>query len=314
MSIPKTHVVLIDGTGCDRRAGSAVSRLAEPLEAAGMLPRYLRGVGSQWHSRVRGGAGGFGLSRQMRLAWSWLAVVADPNDRIVLLGYSRGGSAVISLANLLDRCGLVEINDDAEADRVAREAMSAYSSREGYRNWAAARFAERHRSRHWRPRVAFLGVFDAVGAAGMGMPRWLARATFGRHELDLPDCVEAAAQALAADEKRWSFRPAIWTSPARGRHVAQAWFPGHHGDIGGVTADDSVRWMVACAREAGVDLPDAPPPLDRAPRTPRVLRRSDRSAIDERMVTGMCLHETHADAGIGRWPVVSADAPWSIPA
>lgn len=317
----RVHLICVDGTGCHAESQTAVSRIARAVQRRGDLRitvRYLRGQGSRWYSHVRGGIGGLEITRQVRKLWAWLANTAKPGDVIVFIGFSRGGSAVLSLANLIDRCGLVETHLFSDAHDLAKTAWKAASAREGYRNWRCASFAQREG--HWRPRIAFLGVFDAVGALGVGLPRPVARALVGAHELDLPDCVDAAAQALAADEERFAFQPAVWTAPADGRRIAQAWFSGVHGEIGGSAADASARWLVACARDVGVPLPDPLPPIGREPSALAALLRKRPRTIGKAMLTGECLHESHPLAAEGELyvgfrekaglQIVSESEPW----
>lgn len=316
-----TQIVLVDGTGCGRDAGTAIGRLAQATRHASDTrlasgTTYWPGLGSNLGSRLRGNRiAGLGISRQVKAIYGHLCLVLRPGTELALIGYSRGGSAVLSLANLIDRCGLVETWSTDDSLGAAQRAMGVYRRREGYRNWAAQQLARQ--PGHWRPRIAFLGVFDAVGALGMGMPRPLARALVGYHELELPDAVECAAQALAADEDRWAFRPAVWSADANGRMIAQCWFEGRHGDIGGAQAEDSVRWMLACARSAGIDLPDIAPaaPRNEPPRSllPRRRRIPEYGPIASSMLTGECVHER---MGVNRrvvdLPWASEEHPWTL--
>lgn len=53
--------------------------------------------------------------------------------------------------------------------------------------------------------------------------------------------VENAFQALALDEPRYAFRPALWERPD-GSHtnLKQVWFPGNHGGVGGGWYDQQI--------------------------------------------------------------------------
>lgn len=70
--------------------------------------------------------------------------------------------------------------------------------------------------------------------------------------------VEYAFQALALDDHRAAFAPAVWEQPhpppppAHLKSLAQAWFPGVHSNIGGAggyddqsLANDTLAWMLA---------------------------------------------------------------------
>ncbi|THX04592.1 hypothetical protein D6D18_03241 [Aureobasidium pullulans] len=106
--------------------------------------------------------------------------------------------------------------------------------------------------------IRAIGCWDTVGALGipinpvlqkhLGLPSFL-------HEykwLDtrLSDNIENAFQALALDEHRAPFSPAVWEKPT-GNHtfLRQTWFPGAHSNVGGSyddtsTADISLAWMM----------------------------------------------------------------------
>jgi hypothetical protein len=107
-------------------------------------------------------------------------------------------------------------------------------------------------------RVAFLGVFDTVGALGVPGP---SRRRSKFHDVSLASIVDRARQALAIDERRLTFAPCLWSVPdgdPEGR-VEQVWFPGTHGDVGGGGArcglsDLSLQWMADELAEAGVVL------------------------------------------------------------
>jgi len=81
------------------------------------------------------------------------------------------------------------------------------------------------------------------------------------HDTDLSTTVDAAFQALAIDEKRPPFEPAIWRQQpdAVGQRLEQVWFAGVHCDVGGgypdsTLADIALRWMVDRARQCGLEF------------------------------------------------------------
>ncbi len=94
------------------------------------------------------------------------------------------------------------------------------------------------------------------------------------HDTSLGDVVEHAVQALAADERRGPYVPALWTQRAggallAGQSVLQAWFPGVHSDIGGGYDDKGIGkitldfMMKQAARHGLVIDPARPtPPVD----------------------------------------------------
>jgi len=109
-----------------------------------------------------------------------------------------------------------------------------------------------------------VGVWDTVGAIGIpidGLPVPQAiKKHWGFHNTTLSDRVCNAYQALAIDERRRPFKPALWTqaSPASEKQVLeQVWFAGCHRDVGGGNKDSSLSdipliWMVNRARRCGL--------------------------------------------------------------
>jgi hypothetical protein len=78
------------------------------------------------------------------------------------------------------------------------------------------------------------------------------------HDVELSKCVQNAFQALAVDEHRSSFAPALWAyKPKPPQVVEQMWFVGAHSDVGGGYAqrglsDIALKWMIEKARAVGL--------------------------------------------------------------
>ncbi|KAG9860236.1 SDA1-domain-containing protein, partial [Aureobasidium melanogenum] len=120
--------------------------------------------------------------------------------------------------------------------------------------------------------IRAIGVWETVGALGIPVNPWFQK-HFGLpgflHEykwLDtkLSDNVENAFQALALDEHRAPFSPAVWEKP-EGSHtyLKQTWFPGAHSNVGGsyddtATADISLAWMMDQLSGGTQDSTDTP--------------------------------------------------------
>ena len=119
-------------------------------------------------------------------------------------------------------------------------------------------------------RLAYLGVWDTVGALGvpghLALARWANRG-LAFHDTALSPMVAAARHAVAIDERRRVFPPALWDNLdalGSGPDTAyrQRWFPGDHGAVGGggpVTAlsDDALVWVAEGAAAAGLALDPA---------------------------------------------------------
>lgn len=261
MSGTRRLVVCCDGTWDTATDRTNVARLHDRLATTeDQLPRYFGGIGTDGGPvrRVLDGAFGLGLADRIREVYRWLAETFRPGDELVLLGFSRGAFTVRSTVGMLARCGLVAFapdQDDAERDAVVARVFA-----EGYRAKRDLRGAGLTYHAGFGPDdrapVAFLGVWDTVGA--LGVPRTfgllsdlVGPGTVAFHDLELAPDVRHARQAVALDEMRGPYVPSLWSTPPPGRHAsfAQVWFPGGHGDVGGGRpdtdlSDGALRWMI----------------------------------------------------------------------
>jgi uncharacterized protein (DUF2235 family) len=281
----KRLVLCCDGTwnSPDQKSPTNVTKVAlavAPTDASGREQRtfYHRGVGTNRWERLRGGAFGFGLSRNVRDAYRFLVENYEPGDELFFFGFSRGAYTARSTAGFVRNCGILRRE---HVDRVD-EAYALYrdkSSTTHPRGMEATLF---RRAYAYETRIHFIGVWDTVGALGIpldGSP--LVRLINRRwefHDTKLSGAVDAAYQALAIDEKRAPFRPTLWEpaeSPPKDQHVEQVWFAGVHCDVGGgypehEISDIPLLWMVNRARSSGLSFcPDAfgplRPPSDSSP-------------------------------------------------
>ena len=269
----KRLVVCCDGTWNfpDEQCPTNVTKVAlavAPTDSYGLEQRtfYHRGVGTNRWERLRGGAFGAGLSRNVCDTYRFLVQNYEPGDELFFFGFSRGAFTARSTAGLVRNAGILRRE---HADRVD-EAYALYRSRTDSKTPRGREATLFRRSYSHQPRIRFIGVWDTVGALGIPVDglRLIARINrrWAFHNTDLSTSVDAAYQALAIDEKRRAFKPALWTvradAPAEQR-VEQVWFPGVHSDVGGgypehQLSDIPLLWMVNRARGCGLEfLPDA---------------------------------------------------------
>ncbi|KAI5367831.1 hypothetical protein Slin15195_G029640 [Septoria linicola] len=96
--------------------------------------------------------------------------------------------------------------------------------------------------------IKCVGVWDTVGALGIpvnpfiqaaGLPAFIKE--YRWYDTRLSNVVENAFQALALDERRFPFSPAIWELDEAGTtNLRQVWFPGAHSNCGGSYQDYGV--------------------------------------------------------------------------
>lgn len=249
--------------GCETNIGLTY-RLLQDLPGTARVTLYYE-PGIQWRGWKRSVEviAGVGINRQIKRAYLFLARNYRPGDRIVLMGYSRGAYAVRSLAGLIDRMGLLraaQITPET-LDRV----YDCYRTNPDSPEARALRLARCHAE----VPIRFLGVYDTVRALGLRWPGlWRVVPTpHPFHSHGLGPVTEIARHALALDERRDAYAPVLWeTSEAEAEsgRVAQVWFRGSHGDVGGQLSgmraarplsNIPLVWMLGEAEAAGLPLP-----------------------------------------------------------
>lgn len=281
--VGKRVVLLLDGTWNDVGDNTNVWRLCQLIASGDLDGRkqavyYTAGVGTARGERIRGGALGFGLNRDVVGAYRWLMGNYDRGDDIFLFGFSRGAFTARSLAGMIVRCGLLRpgsplsVEELYERYRLDADAPSLVDLFKQQNLDATERRLLRH-SR--RVPIKMIGVWDTVGALGVpfGNISGISRRRFGFHNTKLSTIFEHAYQALALDEHRTAFAPTLWTrfipetpDPPGTRRtrptiVEQRWFVGAHANVGGGIRGDDIpqlplAWMMDRAGSLGLAFRD----------------------------------------------------------
>ena len=248
----------------DRLVPSNVIKIARAVDEncaeIEQIRYYDSGVGTEgWLDKVRGGISGRGLFKNMRDAYAWLIENYQPEDRLYLFGFSRGAFTVRSLAGLLRLCGIPKSSEPASF--LAGEAARVYRERDkARREKLGKQFSEQYETASGT--VHFIGVWDTVGALGLptkGLIGKLTRRRHTFHDVSLGSNIRHARHALAINERRKPFEPALWKGKRSDttESVVQAWFPGVHSNIGGGYVDTGLSdralfWMIEQAKECGL--------------------------------------------------------------
>ncbi|HEU4568586.1 MAG TPA: DUF2235 domain-containing protein [Marmoricola sp.] len=218
---------------------------------------YHPGVGTKRSERVRGGAFGYGLSRNVRETYRFVVENYEPGDELFFFGFSRGAFTARSAVGLVRNSGILQ---RAHLDRLD-QAYALYRSRAAHPRGVEATLFRRSWS--WESRIRCIGVWDTVGALGIplgGPLAGLVNKRWAFHDTQLSSHVDNAFQALAIDEQRRPFVATLWQpsdAPAPGQRVEQVWFSGVHSDVGGgyadaALADVALLWMADRARSCGL--------------------------------------------------------------
>ncbi|MEM9315864.1 MAG: DUF2235 domain-containing protein [Pseudomonadota bacterium] len=268
----KALIVFSDGTG--NKGGvtndTNVWRLYQMLDRSGgdQLTFYDDGVGTQTFSPIKAvsGAVGWGISRNIRQAYTFLVKNYESGDRIYMFGFSRGAYTVRCLLGMLNQCGLVRRQDGDTArssqsiDALVMESFKAYRALDRHK-------AEEVKRRNQSVPIHFIGVWDTVDAVGLPFDKFLywglriPYALFGKRPYKFRDQIiggtRYARQALAIDDERLTFHPNYWQG--RGSDgtqvpgsenadppkvdVDQVWFAGVHSNCGGSYPKDGLAYV-----------------------------------------------------------------------
>lgn len=232
-------------------------------EGAEQLVFYDKGVGTEIFDRLRGGAFGWGLSRNIQDAYRFIVDAYEPDDEIFLFGFSRGAYTVRSTAGLIRNSGLLKRE---HSDKLP-EAYSLYRKRDDASHPTAIEAQLFRKAFAREVRITFIGVWDTVGALGIpvGVPwlpdSWLhfLNQRWEFHDVKLSSFVDNAYQAVAIDEKRPQFTPTLWEQQPHAEHqmMEQTWFAGVHSNVGGGyqdagLSDTTFLWMKDKAEALGL--------------------------------------------------------------
>jgi uncharacterized protein (DUF2235 family) len=252
-----------DGQPCPTNVVKLANAL-KPVSSAGVVQRmyYDTGVGTHggFLHRVFDGATGTGISEKIKQAYSFVIENYEQGDELYFFGFSRGAFTVRSLSGLIRNSGILR----REYSKMVTNAYELYRSRgpSCHPRSAEAVLFRRTYAIEEETTIKFIGVWDTVGALGNPL---LLNGIVSRsnefHDTDLSSKVENAFQALAIDEKRKNFQPALWKQQVHSvnQTLEQVWFTGVHSDVGGGYAghelsDIPLLWMLEKATKCGLEF------------------------------------------------------------
>jgi len=262
----KRIVLCTDGTWDNTSNNTNVYKVANSLlNTCDQVAFYEDGVGANGTliERLAGGGLGAGLFHKIKVGYTQIAHLYEPDDSIFLFGFSRGAYTARSIAGLIAICGLPTTNFD---DAMVEIAFQAYRNPDQ----RPALLAQLNRDyAMFDAKIAMLGVWDTVGSLGIpAIFGGVDHVVYGFLDTGLHPDVLHAYQALAIDERRAEFPPTLWTGqPAPGQTLEQIWFPGVHCDVGGGYGDDActetalsditLSWMMGKAWALGLETDPA---------------------------------------------------------
>src|SRR3954466_13594398 len=255
-SVGRHIVICCDGTG--NQVSGNLSNVLKLFRIARKTKRqrvfYDPGVGTignenAWRRfaqdarAVFGLATGAGLDDNIIASYRFLAETWESDDdRIYLIGFSRGAYSVRALAGFLHMVGLIRPDQLNIADYALTAYKRASETSDFHIAWDFGRVTATR-----RVSIHFVGVWDTVASMIVPRPDRFYLPSFRTLPYTRTNpSVRAFRQAMAIDERRRMFRLNRWTQPqpfiadpfARppvetDQDIAQIWFAGVHSDIGG---------------------------------------------------------------------------------
>jgi uncharacterized protein (DUF2235 family) len=269
--LAKKLIVCADGTWNDEDGAAGPTNVVKIhrsfqnnyVEGVNQWTCYVTGVGTRLRERIRGGAFGYGLSKNILEAYRFLVEQYEHGAELYFFGFSRGAYTVRSLAGLIRNSGLLKKEFINRLD----EAFALYRNRSEKTDPKSDKAAEFRAKFSHQPDIKFIGVWDTVGSLGVPLPRlklfsligWLLNKDFHFHDPKLSSIVKNAYHAVSIHEHRSTSVPTLWEKQehSRDQTLEQVWFPGVHCDVGGGyrstgLSDASLLWMIDRARECGL--------------------------------------------------------------
>jgi hypothetical protein len=212
---------------------------------------YHPGVGTgNFVDRLMGGGTGIGLGEHVRTIYAFFVDNFQPGDEIFLFGFSRGAYTARSVAGMLGHLGLLRKSEMTNLDEAWDYYRQPKEWRADEQQLFLANFDDRpDYLKGGNVAIKCIGVWDTVGALGIPNTH-VCQQQYQFYDTELGPAVEHAYHALALDEARKNFEPAIWSkSPsAANQKLEQVWFPGVHSNIGGGypehgLSDAALFWM-----------------------------------------------------------------------
>ncbi|SMR45805.1 unnamed protein product [Zymoseptoria tritici ST99CH_1E4] len=258
---------------------SNITRLSRAIKAVSsdgiqQVVYYHQGIGAGGGitNRIVGGATGKGLAENVREGYAFLATNYVPGDEVYIFGFSRGAFTARSIAGLIGDVGMLSRDGLPFFPEIFKDVRNKHD--ENYRpkhpdvpfpnkpsalDSAYAKELQRRGLTRLGVRIKVVGVWDTVGALGTPKIGWLTRLglqsssmrELSFYDTSLDDCIEHAFQALALDERRFAFPPALWEKlEGNQTTLRQVWFPGAHSNVGGGYEDQqiatiSLAWMMS---------------------------------------------------------------------
>lgn len=262
----KNIVICCDGTFQDRngllvpsnavKLASAIANKSSSGEAQVVF--YSSGLGTNnVLSRLFGGAFGLGRERILKDVYGFIANNYSDGDRLFFFGCGSGAWTVRIIAAMVAAIGVLSVDHLHKFS----EAYDLYRERSAQGSHKIVKKFDQYTSKV--NKIEFMGVWDSVGPLGIsgGSFQKYFNKKYQFHDLDPVTIVSRICHALAIDEFRRVFKPALWkvNKDSPNQHIEQVWFAGCHADVAGGYRDSglsdiSLMWMIENAQRSGLNF------------------------------------------------------------
>ncbi|KAH8815750.1 hypothetical protein F5884DRAFT_665256 [Xylogone sp. PMI_703] len=270
------------------------------LDGKHQIIYYHSGVGSGGSTldSLTGGLLGTGISENIREVYSFIASNYVPGDDIILIGFSRGAFTARSVAGMIKDIGLLTRDGMRYFYPIFKDMENSWNPHY-HDKFPDVPFPNKPRGAHGKDpdevqrkykakleklgmtrvydpdgskiRVHAVAVWDTVGSLGIPSISLFSRLGFPHstkeyrfYDTNISSDIRYAFQALALDEHRRPFSPAVWERNKMDRgatDLRQVWFPGSHANCGGGYDDQeianiSLAWMMDQLASIGVSFFD----------------------------------------------------------
>ncbi len=244
-----------------------LARAIEPEDAGGnqQIVYYDTGVGSlskfkgfsnlmlRKTDRILGGVWGAGFESNVEDALTFLIHNYVKGDEVYVFGFSRGAATARALTRVIDWMGGIPTKDDVYFLPIFYRYFIRFKGKKSFADLKSKLHKESTADKDLfgdliNLKINFLGVWDTVLSLGGRIMPVTNRSYYVASKL--ASCVIHGRQALALDERRHDFTPAIWQKYDReSQSLKQRWFAGVHSNIGGGYVNDGLanitwRWMI----------------------------------------------------------------------
>lgn len=252
--------------------------------AVQQVAKYLHGVGDSRNpiNKLMGGVFGSGVISRIVRGYTFISRNYQSEDKIFIVGFSRGAYTARALAGLIASQGLLAPSitmDKEQAYRAGAQAWYRFRRATLKKQSFLERLAEvaadlpaflssnslKEDDFIKVDSIEAVGVWDTVGA--MGFPEYENGANidaFRFVDTELSPKVKNGFHAVALDEQRNVFSPTLWSAG----NFTQVLFPGAHADVGGGyptkgeesgLSDGALKWMVENLSGIGVNFSGTAP-------------------------------------------------------